>query len=167
MLAGLGLLRWLVQAAATFCMTPTAGRGTCVGVNYDITERKQGEERLRYLAQASKLLTASLDVETTLQQTAETMVPFLADWCVLDVPDDAGVLRQVALSHADPAKRVTGSRRCAAAIRPTRGRKARPRSSPRASALLFPEIPDELLKAERPRRGAPAAHPRGRHEVGA
>lgn len=70
----------------------------------DITERKQAEERLRFLSESSKLLAASLDYETTLQIVARLAVPALADWCVVDLTEQDGSIRQVAAAHADPLK---------------------------------------------------------------
>ncbi|WP_138503777.1 PAS domain S-box protein [Nostoc sp. PA-18-2419] len=69
----------------------------------DITERKQVEDRQRFLAQASGILAASLDYETTLASLARLTVPEIADWCLVDICDHQSV-RRVAAAHADPAK---------------------------------------------------------------
>jgi PAS domain S-box-containing protein len=70
----------------------------------DVTESKRNERRLRLLANAGAMLSASLDYEETLQRVAKLAVPELADWCVIDVFDEAGELQRVATYHADPAK---------------------------------------------------------------
>ena len=70
----------------------------------DITERKRSEESARYLARASEILGSSLDYQTTLAELARLVVPELADWCAIEVVDDDGVARQVAVGHVDPAK---------------------------------------------------------------
>ncbi|HEX9373379.1 MAG TPA: ATP-binding protein, partial [Roseiflexaceae bacterium] len=62
-------------------------------------------ERLEFLSEVSTLLSSSLDYETTLVNVARLATPVLADWCVIDVIDDDGGLRRVAVAHADPAKR--------------------------------------------------------------
>ncbi|CAN5863251.1 hypothetical protein BH24DEI2_BH24DEI2_06090 [soil metagenome] len=141
-----GSLRWLA-GRGNFVRDADGRARYLLGINYDVTERKLSEERLHYLAQASKLLISSLDVEATLQQTAEIMVPFLADWCVIDVPDDSGALRQVAVAHADPSKlELAGTMR--------RLYPPDPRSSQGAVKVvatgeraLFPDISDDMLAA--------------------
>lgn len=70
----------------------------------DITEAKQTERWLRLLADAGELLSESLDYERTLQRVASLAVPVLADWCAVDLLDDRGLLRRVAIHHADPEK---------------------------------------------------------------
>lgn len=44
-------------------------------------------QRLNFLAEASRLLAASLDGETIVHQLAQLAVPALADWCAIDVGD--------------------------------------------------------------------------------
>ncbi|MEH1927416.1 PAS domain S-box protein [Nostoc sp.] len=75
---------------------------TCIGVN--ITERKQTEERLRYIAEFSSVLSTSLDYEQTLQQIAKISVPQLADWCSVDILNEDGSIRRLPIAHVDPAK---------------------------------------------------------------
>ncbi|MCC5610711.1 PAS domain S-box protein [Nostoc sp. CHAB 5834] len=70
----------------------------------DITERKQAEERLRYIAQISSLLSTSLDYEETLEQIAKISVPQLADWCSVDILNEDGSIRRLPIAHADPSK---------------------------------------------------------------
>ena len=59
---------------------------------------------LRFLAEASALLSVSLDYEATLQQVARLVVPRLADWCTVDLVDDDGLIQRVAAAHAAPEK---------------------------------------------------------------
>lgn len=70
----------------------------------DITERKQAEERLRYIAQISSLLSTSLDYEQTLEQIAKISVPQLADWCSVDILNEDGSIHRLPIAHADPSK---------------------------------------------------------------
>jgi PAS domain S-box-containing protein len=60
----------------------------------DITERKQAEDSQRFLTEASTLLAASLDYQTTLASVARLAVPFLADGCIVQVVKDDGDLPQ-------------------------------------------------------------------------
>ncbi|HWW76735.1 MAG TPA: ATP-binding protein, partial [Pyrinomonadaceae bacterium] len=73
------------------------------GVTIDITARQRGEERLRFLAEASRVLGSSLDYETTLAGLARLAVSALADYCLVDLVDDDGRVRRVAATHRDPA----------------------------------------------------------------
>jgi PAS domain S-box-containing protein len=74
------------------------------GVTMDITERKRAEDAERFLAEASGLLAASLDYETTLASVAKLAVPKLADWCAVHIVKEGSQLRQLAVAHSDPAK---------------------------------------------------------------
>ena len=75
-----------------------------VNVIEDITEAKRAEVAQRLLADASAALASSLDYTSTLQQVAELVVPALADWCSVSLPNE-DALEQVALAHADPELR--------------------------------------------------------------
>jgi PAS domain S-box-containing protein len=71
------------------------------------TARREAElahRRLSFLAEASTLLASSLDYESTLRAVARLAVPHLADWCVIDVADDEGLLTRIATAHVDPEK---------------------------------------------------------------
>ncbi|HEX9892001.1 MAG TPA: SpoIIE family protein phosphatase [Actinomycetota bacterium] len=58
--------------------------------------------RVAFLAEASAVLTSSLDQDKTMNRVAELAVPRLADWCAVDVLDEDGVLTMAAVAHADP-----------------------------------------------------------------
>ncbi|MGH7204534.1 MAG: ATP-binding protein [Candidatus Levyibacteriota bacterium] len=70
----------------------------------EIKERKQAELNLKYLAEASKMLSSSLDYKTTLSNIAKLAVPKIADWCAVDLLNGKGGLEQVAVAHKDPQK---------------------------------------------------------------
>ncbi len=80
------------------------------GVLIDITERKRNEVRTRFLAEASQLLSSSLDYRTTLENLARLAVPRLADWCAIDVVEPEGVygsppsLKRIAVAHVNREK---------------------------------------------------------------
>lgn len=71
------------------------------GVISDITERKRAEESLRFLAEASAHLSASLNYEKTLESLAKLAVPFLADLCVVDIVEN-GAVRRMGAAYTDP-----------------------------------------------------------------
>lgn len=77
------------------------------GISTDITARKRAEERERFLSEASKVLSSSLDYEDTLQSVAQLMVPDLAEWCTVHMQgaeQNRAQPHQLALAHKDPAK---------------------------------------------------------------
>jgi PAS domain S-box-containing protein len=79
-----------------------------IGTSTDLTERKRQEEGQRLLAEAGAVLASSLDYTTTLESVARLAVPTLADWCSVDVLDEEGNLRRLAIAHQDPAKVAWG-----------------------------------------------------------
>jgi PAS domain S-box-containing protein len=95
-----------------------------VALVQDITDRKQAEEervkliqeqtarreaeaqaiKSNFLARASQELASSLDYETTLAKVAKLAVPFIADWCAVDILEENRAIRRVAIAHLNPAK---------------------------------------------------------------
>ncbi|TMJ07400.1 MAG: response regulator [Bacillati bacterium ANGP1] len=59
---------------------------------------------LQFLADASRILTASLDSEATLKSIARLAVPRLADMCMTFLAESDGQVRRVEVVHSDPAK---------------------------------------------------------------
>jgi K+-sensing histidine kinase KdpD/CheY-like chemotaxis protein len=68
------------------------------------SEAEAAQRRTALLAEASATLAASLDYEATLQRVAGLAVPGIADWCVIDLVDETGFIRRLAVVHADPSK---------------------------------------------------------------
>ena len=69
------------------------------------TARLQAEEagrRASFLAEASRVLAASLDYEATLRSVARVAIPYLADYVLVDVLEPRGRLRRLAAAHPDP-----------------------------------------------------------------
>ena len=69
----------------------------------DVTEPRRRETEARFLAEATDLLTESLDPEEALRRLARLVVPRLADWCAVYIRDGTRI-RTVALEHSDPRK---------------------------------------------------------------
>ena len=65
------------------------------------------ERRALLLAEASHMLASSLDYQTTLSLLCRTVVPHLADFCVVDVLEEGGTVARVGVAHVDPAKEAT------------------------------------------------------------
>jgi signal transduction histidine kinase len=57
-----------------------------------------------FLVSATRLLSASLDYEVTLNQVVNLAVPEYADYCVVELCDESGELQQIAVAHRDPSK---------------------------------------------------------------
>jgi PAS domain S-box-containing protein len=96
-------LRWLVRDITHF-KRAEAERSELLVRERVARAEADAARRLAFLAEASTLLSASLDSETTLQSVARLAVPFLADWCLVYIIDDDGSARRVAVAQADPAK---------------------------------------------------------------
>jgi PAS domain S-box-containing protein len=97
----------------------------CIGVAIDITARTRAEaERMRllererearcvaeaaqrrweFLAEATGLLASAVDYRVRLTSLARLSVPYLADWCVVDILERGGSFRRMAVACADPAR---------------------------------------------------------------
>jgi PAS domain S-box-containing protein len=112
----------------------------------DITERHQALEQARFLAEASALLDASLDHETTLQNVARLVVSQMADWCAVDIVEPGGQFRNVAVAHVDPQK-VTWAREINERYPPDQDSATGIANVLRTGrSELYPEIPWELVE---------------------
>jgi PAS domain S-box-containing protein len=111
---------------------------------------EEAGDRMRFLAEASRVLSSSLDSEVVLQGLADLVVPALGDVCLVHlVIDDE--LRLVAAAHRDPDK-VTGLVTVAGG--PTRNREPRllGRALVTGQPVVLEQVPDALLQrvAENP-----------------
>jgi serine phosphatase RsbU (regulator of sigma subunit) len=72
-----------------------------VTVIEDLTALKSAEARTQLLAESGRMLVSSLDYEQTLRNVVDVAVPELADWCSVDLLDDAGRPCRVASAPAE------------------------------------------------------------------
>ncbi|HET9455816.1 MAG TPA: PAS domain S-box protein, partial [Candidatus Limnocylindrales bacterium] len=70
----------------------------------DISEARQAREARQFLANATEVLGSSLDYEETIRRAADLAVPAIADWCAVDILDENGAPRRIAVAHSDPEK---------------------------------------------------------------
>jgi PAS domain S-box-containing protein len=77
----------------------------------DVTERNRAEEEIRrseeaqrFLAEATNVLSSSLDYRETLSSVARIAVPTLADWCAVDILEEDSSVERLAVEHPDPRK---------------------------------------------------------------
>jgi PAS domain S-box-containing protein len=95
-----GAQRWNLLKAAPLLDEHGEVEAT-ITIIEDLTERKRAELRSEFLAEASAALASSLDYEQTLRNVAELAVPGIADWCAVDLLDENGDRRTVAVAHVD------------------------------------------------------------------
>jgi len=73
--------------------------------NARLYERERvAHRRAAFMAEVGEILDSSLDYEQTLRNVAAIAVPHVADWCAVQLLDEHGELRQVAVAHVDPDK---------------------------------------------------------------
>lgn len=99
-----GRERWLNVRSSGIQDPETGELELAVNVFEDITEVKRAQLAESFMAQASRVLSSSMDYEETLQRVARLAVPQIADWCSIDLVDERGEIRNVALHHPDPRK---------------------------------------------------------------
>jgi serine phosphatase RsbU (regulator of sigma subunit) len=110
-------------------------------------DREQALRRARFLAEAGVILDQSLDYESTLTAVSRLVVPWLADWCAVDIREADGTLRRVNTAHVDPEKVEMAreiERRYPA---PTEGDQGVPKVLATGRSEIYPQISDELLMA--------------------
>ncbi|MER7456258.1 SpoIIE family protein phosphatase [Micromonospora sp. NPDC126480] len=96
-------LQTLADLAAA-CTSELRLRIALDGAEQARRQAEEAHERLALLAGLSETLAGSLDVGTALRQLGATMVPLLADWCLVSVVGPDGEVRDVAAVHRDPAQ---------------------------------------------------------------
>jgi two-component system phosphate regulon sensor histidine kinase PhoR len=62
-------------------------------------------DRLSFLAEATALLTSSLELERTVERLTRLAVPQLADWCAIAMlVEETGEIEQLVVAHQDPER---------------------------------------------------------------
>ena len=69
-----------------------------------LAEARKASDRLAFLADASSILSSTLDYRATLANIADLVVPRLADWCAVELLGDDDQMTTVAIAHVDPVK---------------------------------------------------------------
>jgi PAS domain S-box-containing protein len=96
--------RWLMVRSSPVTDPETGEITYAVNVLENITEVKRAQLAESFMAKVSSVLASSMDYEETLQRVARLAVPQLADWCAVDLLDERGEIRHVAIHHADPTQ---------------------------------------------------------------
>ncbi len=116
------------------------------GIIRDITNQKRDERRTAFIADAVQILDGSLDLDVVVRNLVRLIVPRLADWCAIHVPEADGSIRLLAVRHT-----ITERERLAWDLEqryPTHF--DQPEGVPKVlrtgEAILLREISDEVLK---------------------
>jgi PAS domain S-box-containing protein len=67
-------------------------------------EAENSQKRASLLAEASRVLSASFDYQTTLAALVRLAVPAMADYCALDIVEAEDTFKRIGEAHVDPAK---------------------------------------------------------------
>jgi PAS domain S-box-containing protein len=102
-LRGTGNWRW-VRVKALPVFGPDGEPVLAINVMEDVTDEREAAESQRFLAEAGRILSASLDYDTTITNVARLAVPRVADWCGVDILEEDGSTRSVVVAHVDPSK---------------------------------------------------------------
>lgn len=112
----------------------------------DITDRKQAEEAQRFLLEASRLFSGSLELDAVLESITRLIVPRRADYCIVDLLGEGDSIDRVAAAHADPEGQKLVDRLCAYSAGTKRGRGV-PDVVRTGRAELQPEVSEDWLRA--------------------
>ena len=133
---------------------------------FDVTDQRRAEEgrvaaleqeraaraaaedaarRARFLSESSVILDQSLDYDSTLTTVSQLAVPWLADWCAIDIRDPDGSIRRVTTAHIDPAKIELAHEIERRYPQPSEGDTGVPNVLATGQSEIYPDIPDEML----------------------
>ncbi|MGI8713251.1 MAG: SpoIIE family protein phosphatase [Solirubrobacteraceae bacterium] len=139
-----GESRWELLKA-TPLRDPAGQTIAAVTVVENVTAVKTAEIHTRVLAESGRILAASLDYQQTLRNVANAAVPALADWCMVELVDHAGVREQIAIAHRDPAMRALAVRMRELEPAEPQPHQAVGRVIATGETLLFFDVSDEHL----------------------
>ena len=95
--------------SADLSLVEDLGRRAALAVdNGRLFKRSQeAHRRASFLAEVGTQLVASLDLREVVDRLARHSVPYLCDWCAIDLVDDEGAIERVAVAHIDPTRTDT------------------------------------------------------------
>jgi PAS domain S-box-containing protein len=102
---------------------------------------------LHFLSEASRILSATLDLKDTLYALSRLVVPQLADWCDISLlqPDES--IRRVYVHHSDPAKVALAEEHYRRYPYQRSNHPDLPRTLRDGRAWLMPEVQESMLQA--------------------
>ncbi len=111
----------------------------------DASAEYNDNERRHFLAEATSILSASLDYRETLAKVAQLLVPRLADWCSVEVSEDGESLEVMNVAHVDPLK-IELARELRKRFPPDpKASQGIPQVIRTGRAEYYPEITDQML----------------------
>ncbi|MDQ3746142.1 MAG: PAS domain S-box protein, partial [Acidobacteriota bacterium] len=108
-------------------------------------EAEAAQRRAAFLAESSEVLSSSLDYQTTVASVARMVVPDLADWCRVDLLDEKGAIRRLAVAHADPSKVKWADELARRYPTDPKAERGVPHVLRTGESELYTDIPDEML----------------------
>lgn len=122
-----------------------------INITHDVTESKLVEEALRIsearsrlLADATRDLDESLNLDRTIDTALAVAVPQLADWATLDLVQPDGTVERVGVAVADPTRSELADRMRAFSVEPGAGR-AGDRAIAERRPVIANMAPDSLV----------------------
>ncbi|MGQ0816132.1 MAG: sensor histidine kinase, partial [Gemmatimonadota bacterium] len=64
------------------------------------------QQRALFLAESGRVLTNSIDEATTREAITRLALPHQAHWCIVDLMEEDGAMRRLAIIHPDPEKQI-------------------------------------------------------------
>ena len=100
-----GTFRWFLTRAI-----PERGPSGDVirwyGTNTDVDDARRAQRTLQVFSELGRVLSASLELQATLDAVMHVVVPEFADWAIINLADEIGDLRVAAIYHHDEDKRA-------------------------------------------------------------
>jgi serine phosphatase RsbU (regulator of sigma subunit) len=97
-------VRRVIEASSVPIREATGAIVAAVVVIQEVTERRRASQRQELLARAGEVLDSALGVDERLDRFARLLVPRLADYVKIELLEDRGGRRPVAIAHQDPER---------------------------------------------------------------
>jgi len=106
-----------------------------------------GQAGAAYLAEASRMLADTLDYEATLATVAALALPQMGSWCIVDVVEEDGSMRRMAVVHPDADKQALARRLAAGWPPEVDAPLGVPVAVRTRRSEIIPEVTEEILEA--------------------
>lgn len=139
-----------VEVRLTTALANLASSAITVSELYaeEATQHKRADiagARATFIAEATTILSSSLDYDETLDQLGRLFVPFLADWCYISVLDVGEVPRAVSIIHRDPQKKELAAALLEILPRDNVLSTSIKKSLDTGTPILFQDVTDDIL----------------------
>jgi PAS domain S-box-containing protein len=94
---------WWSRIRASAITEPDGTPDLAVNIWHDVTDERLHEERERTIADATAVLSSSLDYPKMMSTLARVLVPRIGDWCAIHLLEGERIAN-VAVAHVDPQK---------------------------------------------------------------